>query len=212
MEPQPTPSGPLPVPGSQPPTQTPLSQIEDVPYRQEFPRNIIKVHIVALVVSLFLSPLLERLLGSYQQAPVRYIPVIFIISMGLVSLFCYIKELSYIRKVLHKERLFIQHIVLLIGSLAPAIGASLGDQAGLANYHNGTTIGFVGFISVATAIFVVVLQLLSIGSLVQVGTKDTRGVLGILGQIAYVIIFLLIGAITFFAYSLFYSLHDPSTE
>ncbi len=139
-------------------------------------------------------------------------PLGWIIAVGLLAVCVYSLVVQW-RLFAASRRLLLRLQVVLLAVTAALIplAALAGDIAGGITFHTPSEISVAGLLILAAVSASVATVILAIGNALYILTRF-HVVMKVLGYIAFVLCWLAVAFVTYCAYNLVYSMHDPSSE
>jgi len=157
--------------------------------------------------------ILEWGLAPYTvNNPVAYaFGLIVLISLG----YLYVTQVRYLKWRLADKKLRFQLAILFAGFFIPFLGVFIGDYVGASAFSvsaNGVPADLGAGLWVGGMLASLFLYVLTIGNAIYIKTNGKSNGLRIVAKVLYVLGYLLIVVVTWLAYQVMYTLHDPSTE
>ncbi|HEX4775049.1 MAG TPA: hypothetical protein VH234_06050 [Candidatus Saccharimonadales bacterium] len=144
---------------------------------------------------------------------------ILIYPIHLVAFACvaylYWAQIKYLKAYYPHKRIDFQIYIMLVALCVPFVGIYLGDYGGASNFQvaaNGLRSDIEAGLILGGVLASLYLFVSAISNAFYIRTGGKNSILRVLGKILYVLGYIVVAAVTWFGYSLVYSLHDPSTE
>lgn len=161
------------------------------------------------------APLLLAVAAVVIIVSGNFVPLglILLLLMLIITVTNYVKQFRYLRQVNQTRRVLFQVYSTAGALFVPYIATVAGDLAGAHTYGTPMTLGgdVVGLI-IGAIIAAVWLYGCVVANEVHIGRKSASVALNVLAKVFTVIAYVVIAAISWIAYGVTYSLHDPSTE
>ena len=196
-----------------PAASTPTTPFTHVP---EFP---VHYNLLALAPTLVIVLSFINYFSGLFQLDVTELPAFIYIPIGLLVVvsICYLLHVqrNYIKQFYPDRSIKPQLVLFAVAFLSPIIAVYAGDILGAARYStavNGiVTSGLVGLaVGLVTAFCFA--DIFAIGNMIFIKTRGLSNGFRLFGFVIYCMGFLAVALISFVAYSLTYSAHNPSSE
>lgn len=157
---------------------------------------------------------LPALVGIYSV--VSFLPVYLLLFPVAVSVAVFGHQLLKMSKQKKYHRLIIMELVMICGSgLVIFAGALIGDQAGIARFGSDRSLASVNFgslVFIIAAAAIVSSAVFAFSNTLYLASGTVNRALNIAGKVAYWALWFLVAVMSFGAYVIIYSSHDPSTD
>jgi hypothetical protein len=156
------------------------------------------------------------LLMSSLSETVEFVSFIYVM-LSLVAFGGLITSYIYQWRLLrpyYPKRLRNQIISMLIAGLLSTCAAIFGDLRGAAEFGRSEHADFalLGFLTVGGVLALAVLQISALSNMLFILTKGQSAAIRVLENVVKIFAWLIIFGVSYMAFVVFYSLHDPSTE
>ncbi len=176
--------------------------------------NLLALAPIFEVVTNFFSGFIKLLPFGVSELPAFiYIPISLLAAVSI----CYLLYVqgNYFKQFYPNKSIKPQLVLFVFTFLLPIIAVNAGDVLGAARYNTAAN-GFMssGLAGLAVGLVAVICfaDIFAVGNMIFIKTRGLSNGLRIFGTVIYYIGFLVVALISFVAYSLTYSAHDPSSE
>ena len=176
--------------------------------------NLLALAPIFVVVSSFFNPFIGLLPHGISELPTFiYIPISLLAAMSI----CYLLYVqgNYFKQFYPNKSIKPQLVLLVFTFLLPIIAVNAGDILGAAHYNtaaNGIVTSGLAGLALGSVAAICFADIFAVGNMIFIKTRGLNDGLRIFGTVIYCIGFLVVALISFVAYSLTYSAHDPSSE
>ncbi len=161
-----------------------------------------------------LAPILAALVtaGTGTGGALAIISGLFGLMAFVAVILLYIAEVKYLKRYFPSKSLRLQWFIICGAALTLFVAMTAGDVLGSLHFGNPVVNMWMVGIVVGLSVSSVILYVLSIGNLIYIATEGRSSGFRVIGVIMYGIGWIAVVAVSYFAYVLAYSSHDPSSE